>query len=240
MTELPSNNDDRDVLELLLALSRLGHCTRIRLEQAAGELVLQVGQDDRSVTLAYELKGSVRGTRKVAELIEQVVGVLGEAGLAPEIVSGGGTGTHQLDLAEGPFTEIQPGSYLFMDRQYGDVQIDEQGASPLAASLAIQAQVVSANQPDRATVNAGLKAMATEAGLPAFLAGVPEGATYKFMGDEHGGVMYATAPAQPLQLGDVVRMSAPHCDPTVNLHDYLHVVDKDTLVDIWSIDARGY
>ena len=60
--------DHRDLLEHLLALSRLGPCTRIRLEQAAGELVFHVGQDDRSVTLAYALKGSVRGKRKVADL----------------------------------------------------------------------------------------------------------------------------------------------------------------------------
>ena len=64
--------EHRDLLEHLLALSRLGHCTRIRLEQAAGELVFQVGQADRSVTLAYELKESVRGVRKVAELMELV------------------------------------------------------------------------------------------------------------------------------------------------------------------------
>ncbi len=64
--------DDRDPLEHLLAVSRLGHCSRIRLEQAAGELVFHVGQDDRSVMLDYELKGSVRGVRKVAELMELV------------------------------------------------------------------------------------------------------------------------------------------------------------------------
>ena len=44
-------------------------------------------------------------------------------GLPPGIVTGGGTGTHLLDLEEGPFTEIQPGSYLFMDKQYGAVEL---------------------------------------------------------------------------------------------------------------------
>ena len=82
--------------------------------------------------------------------------------------------------------------------------------------------------------------MATDAGDPDFLAGAPHHATYQFMGDEHGGVMYASSPTQPLRLGGVVRLRAPHCDPTVNLHEFLHVVDGDTVVDIWPIDGRGY
>jgi D-serine deaminase-like pyridoxal phosphate-dependent protein len=172
--------------------------------------------------------------------VERIVRALKEAGFAPGIISGGGTGSHHLDLADGPFTEIQPGSYLFMDRQYGDIEIDPNGTPPFVTSFSIQAQIVSANHPDRAIINAGFKAMATDAGPPDFLAGAPEQATYQFMGDEHGGVMYAGPPAHALRLRDVVRLRAPHCDPTVNLHEFLHVVDGDTLVDVWPIDGRGY
>ena len=72
---------------------------------------------------------------------------LSAAGLAPEIVSGGGTGTHQLDLEDGPFTEIQPGSYLFMDKQYGAIELAPGGA-PFATALTVAARVISVNQPD--------------------------------------------------------------------------------------------
>jgi D-serine deaminase-like pyridoxal phosphate-dependent protein len=163
---------------------------------------------------------------------------LREADLPPTVVSGGGTGSSSLDLAIGPFTEIQPGSYLFMDRQYGAVSIDEAEAG-FASALGILAHVVSANQPDCAVIDAGLKAMATEAGPADFLDGVPDGATYKFMGDEHGGVVCG-GPGQPLQVGDRVLLRPPHCDPTVNLHDLIHVVEGGRPVAAWRIDARGY
>ena len=162
------------------------------------------------------------------------------AGSAPEVISGGGTGTHHIDLAEGPFTEIQPGSYVFMDRQYGGVEIDPDGSQVFATSLSILAHVVSVNQPDRATIDAGWKAMATDAGPPDFLGGAPDGATYEFMGDEHGCVVYSDSASPRLRLGDIVTLRAPHCDPTVNLHDVLHVFEGDPLVEIWAVDGRGY
>ena len=88
---------------------------------------------------------------------------LSAAGFAPEIISGGGTGTHHLDLEHGPFTEIQPGSYLFMDKQYGEVEIAP-GGSPFQTSLTIAARVVSVAQPDRVIVDAGSKALSTDYG----------------------------------------------------------------------------
>jgi 3-hydroxy-D-aspartate aldolase len=164
---------------------------------------------------------------------------LAAEGLAPAIVTGGGTGTWHLDLEEGPFTEIQPGSYLFMDKQYGAVELVPGGSSPFRTSLSIAARVTSANQAELAVIDAGLKAMATDAGPALFLRGAPPGATYQFMGDEHGGVRYGADP-QRLELGRLVTLMAPHCDPTVNLHDRLHLVEGERLIDIWPIDARGY
>ena len=89
---------------------------------------------------------------------------LSAEGLRPEIVTGGGTGTHLLDLEEGPFTEIQPGSYLFMDKQYGAVELAPGGAAPFRTSLTVATRVISANQPDLVVLDAGFKAMATDAG----------------------------------------------------------------------------
>jgi D-serine deaminase-like pyridoxal phosphate-dependent protein len=179
-----------------------------------------------------------------AKLVEQWARLAGftdalqAAGLPAEIISGGGTGSHHLDLTEGPFTEIQPGSYLFMDKQYGAVEIAP-GGMPFATSLTVAARVVSTVQPDRVIVDAGFKAMATDAG-PALLAGDIGGAvTHQFMGDEHSALKFAD-PSQRPRLGELVQLVAPHCDPTVNLHDRLHVVRDGRLVDIWPVEARGY
>jgi D-serine deaminase-like pyridoxal phosphate-dependent protein len=160
------------------------------------------------------------------------------AGFAPEIISGGGTGTHHLDLEHGPFTEIQAGSYLFMDKQYGAVELAPHGV-PFETALTIAGRVVSTVQPDRVIVDAGFKAMATDAGPALIASGAPTDATYQFMGDEHGGIRLAEGATRP-KLGDLVLLVAPHCDPTVNLHDRFHVVQGERLVDIWPIEARGY
>ena len=66
--------------------------------------------------------------------------------------------------------------------------------------------------------------------------GAPAGAAYVFMGDEHGGVF---APDHTFELTGAVKLATPHCDPTVNLYDFYHVVSGDTLVDIWPVTARG-
>jgi D-serine deaminase-like pyridoxal phosphate-dependent protein len=178
---------------------------------------------------------------RVAEQWQRLQGfleALNAEGLRPEIITGGGTGTHLLDLEEGPFTEIQPGSYLFMDKQYGAVELAP-GVTPFRTSLTIAARVISANQPDLAVLDAGFKAMATDAGPAVVASGASADATYQFMGDEHGGLRFAPGAARP-GVGELVTLVAPHCDPTVNLHDWFHVMRNGRLVDIWPIDARGY
>ena len=178
---------------------------------------------------------------KVAEQwqhLAKVLAALAAAGLAAEIVSGGGTGTHHLDFAEGPFTELQPGSYLFMDKQYGAVEIAP-GGSPFRTSLSVAARVVSVAQADRVIVDAGSKALSTDAGPALVASGAPADATYQFMGDEHGAVRVPAESARPA-LGGLVTFVAPHCDPTVNLFDQFHIVEDGRLVDIWPVEARGH
>jgi D-serine deaminase-like pyridoxal phosphate-dependent protein len=160
-------------------------------------------------------------------------------GVPPGIITGGGTGTHLLDLEEGPFSEIQPGSYLFMDKQYGAVELAPAGATAFRTSLTVATRVISANQPDLVVLDAGFKAMATDAGPALVASGAAADATYQFMGDEHGGLHFAAGAARP-EVGDLVRLVAPHCDPTVNLHDWFHVMQGGRLIDVWPIDARGY
>lgn len=170
------------------------------------------------------------------DYLRGVIGALAGAGFAPGIVTGGGTGTHRIDVQLGLLNELQTGSYVFMDRQYNECDISGEGTPGFATSLLIDARVVSANTPGLGTIDAGFKAMATDGGPPTVLAGAPAGAPYHFMGDEHGLVLFGdTSPP----VGSIVTLAVPHCDPTVNLYDFYHVVRGDTLVDLWPIEGRG-
>jgi D-serine deaminase-like pyridoxal phosphate-dependent protein len=122
-----------------------------------------------------------------------------------------------------------------MDRQYGDC--DPAGPS-FETALMIDTRVVSANTPGRVTVDAGLKAMATEAGPPVVLDGADPASHYVFMGDEHGMLVTPEGAADPA-LDALVSLMPPHCDPTVNLYDRYAVCEGDEVVAFWPVSARG-
>jgi 3-hydroxy-D-aspartate aldolase len=168
--------------------------------------------------------------------LKTVIDRLTQAGFPPGLITGGGTGTHRIDADLGVFNELQVGSYVFMDRQYNDCDLTGGGDAPYETSLFIDARVVSANTPGMATIDAGFKAMATDGGPPTVISGAPAGSPYHFMGDEHGLVVAADT---KFTVGAGVTLAAPHCDPTVNLYDFYHIVRGDTLVDIWPVHARG-
>ncbi|WP_198683667.1 DSD1 family PLP-dependent enzyme [Peristeroidobacter agariperforans] len=170
--------------------------------------------------------------------LKSVIAELKAQGGAPEVVTGAGTGTHHIDASLGVFNEWQVGSYVFMDRQYAECDLADRPAVPYEYSLFVDARVVSANTPGRATIDAGYKAFATDGGVPVVLSGAPKGSVYQFMGDEHGGIV-DPASKHVWTIGDSVRLAAPHCDPTVNLYDSYHVVSGETLVAIWPVGARG-
>jgi 3-hydroxy-D-aspartate aldolase len=167
--------------------------------------------------------------------LRSVIDALVAADLAPAIVSGGGTGTHRIDAALGVFTELQVGSYVFMDKQYADCDLAGDGAVPFENALLVDTHVISASAPGMATLDAGFKALSTDGGSPAIIEGAPKECAFFFMGDEHS----ALIGGHTLKVGDRVVLSPPHCDPTVNLYDAFHVVRGGTLIDIWPVSARG-
>jgi D-serine deaminase-like pyridoxal phosphate-dependent protein len=178
---------------------------------------------------------------KIEERTDYLKGILGKldaAGLKPAIVTGSGTGTHFIDAKLGVFTELQVGSYVFMDHDYNVCDLRGLDRPTFEQALQIDARVVSANTAGMATVDAGLKAMATEKGPPVILKGACDGSTTRFMGDEHLAVIAPQGQSAPA-LGEQVILTPPHCDPTVNLYEAYHVVKGETLVEIWPITARG-
>ncbi|MGN7929507.1 DSD1 family PLP-dependent enzyme [Sphingopyxis sp. 22461] len=170
--------------------------------------------------------------------LQAVIAALTEAGFAPAIITGSGTGTHRIDLELGVFTELQAGSYVFMDKQYLDCDIADGAEPPFEVSLSVDARVVSANHSGLVTIDAGYKSLSTDGGVAVVQRGTPETAFFAFMGDEHAALIAADI-GSALAPGDPVSLTVPHCDPTVNLYDFYHIVAGDTLVDIWPVSARG-
>jgi len=171
--------------------------------------------------------------------VTSLVRVLEKEGMKPAIVSGGGTGTYDIDHQSGIFTELQAGSYAVMDVEYGDVELTARTKTlPFEQALFVATTVVSNNARGMVTTDAGLKRFATDGPKPRIASGAPKDAIYAFLGDEHGCVVFADS-SQKLELGSVVECVAPHCDPTVNLYDWYHCVRGDKLVAVWPVDARG-
>ena len=173
----------------------------------------------------------------VMEMLAAFRNELQQQGIACHITSGGGTGTFDIDPATGALDELQAGSYAFMDRQYNEIETRQSDHPAFFTSLFVQTTVVSTSHDNLVTTDAGLKAFATDDKPPQLHEGGPQDGRYFFFGDEHGGVRWRTS--EVLAIGDWMRVITPHCDPTFNLYDVVHVVDGDTLVDIWPIEARG-
>jgi D-serine deaminase-like pyridoxal phosphate-dependent protein len=158
-------------------------------------------------------------------------------GLDPPIISGGGTGSYEIDGPAGVLTELQVGSYVFMDAQYDRVWTRNGAAPPFENSLFVQTTVVSNNHAGRVICDAGIKHLSAD-DTPVVARGAPASAAYQLFGDEHG-LLTFTDRSRSLELGDRIELIVPHCDPTVNLFDQFHCVRGDELVAIWRIDARG-
>jgi D-serine deaminase-like pyridoxal phosphate-dependent protein len=168
--------------------------------------------------------------------LSSVIAALRQAGAGIGVVTGGGTGSFAADAAQGVLTEVQPGSYAFMDRDYRDaLKADPDGAFEQA--LAIAATVISANHPQWVTVDAGLKAFATDGPLPVALTPKFADSAYRFFGDEHGRLMRPEG--QEVARGERVDFVPPHIDPTLDRYDVIHFVRGDVLVEIAPVEARG-
>ena len=157
------------------------------------------------------------------------------SGLACDIVSGAGTGTWRFERDSRTFDELQPGSYVFMDVDYAR-NVAAPGDLRFEQSLFVLASVTSIAQRDQAVVDAGLKAFAFDSGLPQVHA--RPGVDYVKASDEHG-VLHVAQDAAPLALGDCVLIAPGHCDPTVNLYDYLVALRAGIVEGVWPIEARG-
>jgi D-serine deaminase-like pyridoxal phosphate-dependent protein len=170
-----------------------------------------------------------------SERLTLVIDALEAAGFNVAIRSGGGTGTMGLDVEIGALNELQTGSYVFMDREYRDA-LGEDPEGRFAQSLTLLTTVISANHDGYVTVDAGLKAMATDAGAP-LVVGHETTASYQFFGDEQG--MVTNPPGHSFRRGERLELVPPHCDPTVDRYDVIWLVHDDVVLDVIDVTARG-
>lgn len=153
-----------------------------------------------------------------------------KAGVPVKVVSAAGTGTYNITGTVKGITELQCGSYIFMDGDYRQVLQDFDSA------LNVLATVISRPTPDRAITDAGLKSISTDRGLPAVV-GV-KGATVASLSEEHGR-MKVEGPAAALKVGDRVRFLPMHGDTTINLHTHYFGIRDGKLEAIIPIEGRG-
>ena len=217
---------------------------------AAGALAHQVVSNGLAFAGLQAYHGRAQHLRRATEreaAIRHAVGLVraaqasvSAAGVACPLVTGAGTGTFVHEATSGLYGEIQPGSYLFLDRDYADNE-----ASPSAPrfehALFVKSQVMSRGV-SHAVVDAGHKAHAIDSGLPRIWQ--RDDLDFANGGDEHGIVRLRPGVTTPLpDLGDTVWLVPGHCDPTVNLHDqYVCIrggLGRGVVESVWAIEARG-
>ena len=213
-------------LELARTIDGLPHLDLRGLQAYAGHLMHVHGHAERQARSLEALEAAVE-TRRLIEA----------DGIAVSVLSGGGTGTWDIDSEVDGMTDLQVGSYLFMDEQYlriggrnGEIFDD------FETSLFVQVTAISQPVPELITTDGGYKAFASDADRPR-LADIG-GVVYGWGGDEHGILRIADATG-PVRLGDRIRCITPHCDPTVNLYDVYYPARDGRVEELWPISARG-
>ncbi|CDZ48157.1 DSD1 family PLP-dependent enzyme [Neorhizobium galegae] len=173
---------------------------------------------------------------KAIGMARETAELLRDAGLDPKIITGAGTGTHDLEGASGVYNEIQPGSYIFMDADYARVRSTEGNGTVggFEHALFVLTSIMSKPASGRAICDAGLKAHSIDSGLPT----VFERPDLKFVSasDEHGTI---EDPQDTLKLNDRLRLVPGHCDPTCNLYDWYVCVRNGRVEALWPVTARG-
>lgn len=187
------------------------------------------------VTGFQERKGQAL---KRFELVVETYELMKSAGLNMEIFSGGGTGTYNIMQDIPGFTDVQVGSYLFMDCQYMIIggAANEKEFDDFAPSLTVLATIINANHANRLVTDSGAKAFTLNQPKPLVI-GEPD-FSYGAASDEYGVITYNQA-TKHYKVGDKLEMIVPHCDPVVNLYDVMYGIRNDKVETVLPILARG-
>lgn len=222
-------------LNVLVDLDIGDHRTGIPCDERAIDLVRAIAATKHlrfGGLQAYSVSGShtdghdarrAHSTQAIGRAIE-VQRELLRLGFDATRLTGGSTGTWDIDIAIPELTEMQAGSYPLMDVAYRKI-----GGVPFGPAMTVLATVVSASHAGRVTVDAGFKAFSTDRPFGPSAVKYPD-AVWQWAGDEHGFLLGSELPA----IGEQVAFIPPHCDPTVNLHQNVYACRGDEVVEVWT------
>jgi 3-hydroxy-D-aspartate aldolase len=178
-------------------------------------------------------------TLKILEPNVDTYNAIRKSGIAIDIFSGGGTGTYNIMHGVPGVTDVQVGSYLFMDMQYIAIGGERNDAvyDDFAPSLTVVTTVMNNRFPNRLTTDAGAKALTLNVPTPGVI-GEPD-MSYNAGSDEFGAISFTKAPSRNYKIGDKLELIVPHCDPVVNEYDVMYGIRGDTIETVWPITARG-
>jgi len=178
---------------------------------------------------------------QVMQIASDIVKQFKDYGLPCPILTGTGTGTYDIDIEASEITEIQPGSYVVMDVEYSTIgsKTNDQAFTAFRPAMTLLTTVISSNQKEHVTVDAGTKSLYFDASnKPKIISHAGLHYDWGGFGDEHGKIT-AVGNAKLPANGEVLELIVPHCDPTINLFNQFFILENDILVDIWDIDLRG-
>ena len=184
-----------------------------------------------------EFEARRKAIEQATDLARESKALIEAAGIPCPRITGAGTGSFGFEAASGLYTELQCGSYVFMDADYNR-NLDRSGnaAPEFEQSLYIWATIMSRPTADRAIVDAGLKAFSVDSGMPV-LPDFPDVMLAR-ASDEHGR-LDIKGDVEGLDIGEKIRLIPGHCDPTVNLHDWYVGIRRQRVECIWPVAARG-
>lgn len=224
-TGIPTGEPAAALVEALQGMPNLKFAG---LQSYAGQASHVKGFEARK-RVSQEWMGKAVETRRMVE----------KKGIACNLLTGGSTGTYNIDSAIDGVTELQPGSFMFMDVDYNLIggADGNEFYGDFKNSLTVYTTVVSKPNDALAIVDGGLKAFSTDKPFPPRYKG-GNSIAYAFGGDEHGKLSFA-ANAQTLNVGDKAEFVIPHCDPSVNLYDKIFCLRGDNVEAVWPVAARG-
>ncbi len=218
--------DSNQVTELATAIKEAEHLIFDGLQAYQGSIQHEVDHNQRKTELDA-----------VIEQVKACLDSLTAAGLSCPVVSGGGTGSFMFEASSGIYTEVQCGSYAFMDADYGRIHNqngDRLDKADWKNALFILTSIMSTAKDGQAVCDAGLKVQSVDSGLPVIYG--RDDIAYVNCSDEHGVI---EDKQNQLKINDKLHLVPGHCDPTCNLHDWYVCVRNGVVVDLWPVSARG-
>ncbi len=232
-------SDAGAVIRVLVEVDVGMHRCGVRSPEAALDLARRVQQSRQlrfSGVMGYEghtvmtadRRARAQAASEAMRVLTDSARVLRGAGLPVDIISAGGTGTYDLTGAYPGVTEIQAGSFILMDARYREVDV------PFVCALSLVTTVMSVPDQSTAIIDAGMKAVTFEFGMPE-VKGLP-GVSLVYLSEEHGHLM---VDGRQIEVGQRIELVPTHSDTTINLHDRLYAMRGDQVESVFTIDGRG-